>query len=536
MKPTLALRAFLLGSSLLAAASTANAATKTWSGTLSTSWGSGSAGGNWTNAAIPGSGDIARFNGATANLNTSLNAAFTIQALNITSLQTSAVNINTTITNSLTFNTTTAITVDAGDHKLTGTGTNSSDTSRDMVIAASSIFAINGTSSFEIAGRMFGSGSTSANHQKTGTGTLILSGNSGGSSGWNYGTFQVNEGVVRLTNSAGFGISGNNVTVASGAALEFTGVTVAQITGVSHTISGAGISGNGALRNVSGTTTIGTSANTGTITLGANTSIGADAGQLNIGLAIGDGINTYNLTKVGAGTVSLSGANTYGGTTTVSAGKLTTDSTGTINSTSGVTIGTASTAATSEFNYNSATALSQSVSFAASSTGGTLSGTGTITPAVTVTSGNTYTPGPKGAAGTQTLTGGITFNSGSIFDWDIDISGATETAHDTVNNSGGLAGSSAVFNIVLGTDGYTAAFWDTAQSWSNTFSTGTLASVFSSITGSGVIWDSGTSRGNVADQGYFTMSTNTLSWTAVPEPTSALAGLLLTAGLLRRRR
>jgi uncharacterized protein (TIGR03382 family) len=36
--------------------------------------------------------------------------------------------------------------------------------------------------------------------------------------------------------------------------------------------------------------------------------------------------------------------------------------------------------------------------------------------------------------------------------------------------------------------------------------------------------------------GSFSISGSTLTWTAVPEPTSALAGLLITAGLLRRRR
>jgi uncharacterized protein (TIGR03382 family) len=45
----------------------------------------------------------------------------------------------------------------------------------------------------------------------------------------------------------------------------------------------------------------------------------------------------------------------------------------------------------------------------------------------------------------------------------------------------------------------------------------------------------------VTGEGQFTFSnsSNTLIWTAysaIPEPTSALAGLLLTAGLLRRRR
>jgi autotransporter-associated beta strand protein len=235
-----------------------------------------------------------------------------------------------------------------------------------------------------------------------------------------------------------------------------------------------------------------------------------------------------SLLKSNSGTLTLSGTNTYTGDTLISGGTLKLDATGTINNTSGVSIGAG------EFSYNSATALTQAVSFSGSS--GTLSGTGTITPAVTVASNNTYTPGVKGAAGTQTLTGGVTFDSGSIFQWDIGTSGGSETGHDTVTNTGGLAGSAAVFNVVLGTGAYTDTFWDTAQSWSDVFSVGNLASVFSSITGTGVTWDSGTSRGNVTGEGYFTMATNTLSWTAVPEPTSALAGLLITAGLLRRRR
>jgi hypothetical protein len=58
-----------------------------------------------------------------------------------------------------------------------------------------------------------------------------------------------------------------------------------------------------------------------------------------------------------------------------------------------VTIGTASTAAITEFNYNSSTALTQSVSFAAGSTGGTLSGNSTINQAVNVMTGNTLAIG-----------------------------------------------------------------------------------------------------------------------------------------------
>ena len=57
------------------------------------------------------------------------------------------------------------------------------------------------------------------------------------------------------------------------------------------------------------------------------------------------------------------------------------------------------------------------------------------------------------------------------------------------------------------------------------------------MSGLGLTYDSGLGRGNVGTEGYFTFSgTSTLNWTAVPEPTSALAGILITAGLLRRRR
>jgi len=138
------------------------------------------------------------------------------------------------------------------------------------------------------------------------------------------------------------------------------------------------------------------------------------AGSGTLGLALGNATNNIiqitgtggitissiisgsgrNLTLQGGGTgvLTLSGANSYTGETTVSGGKLTV-STGSINGTSGVTIGTASTAAITEFNYNSSTALTQSVSFAAGSTGGTLSGNSTINQAVNVITGNTLAIG-----------------------------------------------------------------------------------------------------------------------------------------------
>jgi autotransporter-associated beta strand protein len=389
------------------------------------------------------------------------------------------------------------LTVDAGatgNKEILRTGTLFSD-----VNLTSSLDVIhNGSGTFTFGGQTIIKGLGGIN--KSGTGTLLLAG-----SNTYTGATTITAGTLFLGHATD--------TLSSSSAVTVDGATaVLSIAGNSDTVGAVSLKNGGSINGTGGTLT--------------GASYAVESGSVSAKLG-GAGIA---LTKTTAGTVTLSGANDYTGATNVNGGKLTIASTGTINTTSAVSIGAG------EFNYNSATALSQGVSF--SGTGGTLSGNGTITPAVTVTSNNTYTPGAKGAAGTQTLTGAVTFNSASIFDWDIGTSGATETGHDTVTNTGGFGGGSgaAVFNVVLGTGAYTDTFWDTAQSWSDVFSVGNLASVFSSITGPGVTWDSGTSRGNVADQGYFTMATNTLTWTAVPEPTSALAGLLLGAGLLRRRR
>jgi autotransporter-associated beta strand protein len=58
------------------------------------------------------------------------------------------------------------------------------------------------------------------------------------------------------------------------------------------------------------------------VTLGTNVAIDTFSGGLQIGGAIGDGGNGRGITKTGAGTLTLSGANTYSGTTAVGAGLL----------------------------------------------------------------------------------------------------------------------------------------------------------------------------------------------------------------------
>lgn len=322
MKPTPSLRRFLLASTFLVVAITANAQ-KTWEGSVDNLW---TTAGNWSPSGAPGAGADVIFDGTGANLNTTLNAPFTLNKITFTADQADAVTINTTHTaNRITFNPGNVLSVAAGDHKIAGTGDGSSATARDLVFTGTgtSTYSLNIASgaSFEIAGRIGAGGANqnTRNYTLAGGGTLIFSANNGGSGAWQLGNFLINEGLLRLAATNAAGHSGNKFTVASGAALELEGPSFGSGNGA-QTISGTGIGGTGAIRSLSGTNAFGTTSNTGSLTLAADSSIGVDADELSIGLAIGESGDSRALTKVGDGILVLGNANTYSGATTVSAG------------------------------------------------------------------------------------------------------------------------------------------------------------------------------------------------------------------------
>jgi len=91
-----------------------------------------------------------------------------------------------------------------------------------------------------------------------------------------------------------------------------------------------------ALENVSGDNTF-----NGAITLGSYIGISSLANTLTLGGAIGDSGSGYGITKLGAGTVVLSGTNGYTGTTTMSAGTL--ELQGSLSGTTAVTVSTGGT-------------------------------------------------------------------------------------------------------------------------------------------------------------------------------------------------
>ncbi|MEO5711845.1 MAG: autotransporter-associated beta strand repeat-containing protein, partial [Luteolibacter sp.] len=251
-----------------------------------------------------------------------------------------------------------------------------------------------------------------------------------------------------------------------------------------------------------------------TLTVGNNDATATFAGVIADNTS---GSGTVALTKTGAGTQTLAGTNTYTGATIINGGILAIS--GSI--TSAVTVNNA----------------------------GTLAGTGTIGGATTVKGGGTHAAGSSvGAVGTQIFSDNLTYASdtatSSIFAWDLNSS-STSSGFDkvtgavgktlTIDNSLAL---DPIFKIVIGTGAATGiadsgnTFWDSQQTWSTIFNGfGSIAGGFSNYQ---VVDSSGAAFSSV--RGSFSVTGTSVSWSAVPEPSAALGGLLLGAGLLRRRR
>ncbi len=431
-----------------------------------------------------------------------------------------------------------------GDQTGTGTSTLNIDSGGNMLITG----AGSNQRPFAVAN---GSGSSDA------TGVVNLSGGKltiaanqvdVGIGGNKLRTVRTSNGTVNINSGSTFEVLGASSTsnsiylgttrLESGGAAANAGTTQTGTVNInsggtfetSRTITRGAESGNTTVGNLNldgGTLRAGTADNSAWVSGLTQFALGSAGGTINtngrtmgIGMAIS---GAGELTKSGAGTLVLDSANTYLGGTAVTNGTLL------INNTVGSGTG----------------------SGAVSVSGGVLGGTGTISGAIGIGASGTLSPTAQASGGKLTV-GAATFAAGSIFDWDLTTADKTDPGAATSNfgNYGQLAATSAsgssVFNVTLlgggtGTDSYADAFWNTNKTWTNVFdATGLtdLTSLFSSFSGDGLVTSgSGSSIiGTAGGEGHFSFSSTSLNWTAVPEPTTALAGLLLGAGLLRRRR
>ena len=223
--------------------------------------------------------------------------------------------------------------------------------------ATAHALTVTGAGDTAINGAISGAGGLS----KTGSGTLTL----GGTAANTYaGVTAVNEGILRIGKSSALGTPGSSVTnggttVAAGATLELAGGSSGLDISSTETLSlnGAGVSGRGALRNVSGNNTwrgaitlagntIITSANSAnTLTLASTASISngarllsfAGAGDTLVAGVIGGGAG--GLSKTGAGTLTLNNTgNNYTGDTNVNEGTLKLGASGVISDRSALII------------------------------------------------------------------------------------------------------------------------------------------------------------------------------------------------------
>ncbi|MFZ9399826.1 MAG: beta strand repeat-containing protein, partial [Opitutales bacterium] len=139
------------------------------------------------------------------------------------------------------------------------------------------------------------------------TGILILNGDNSGAAGG-------------VTVSAGTTLRLGHANALGSGTFTLNGGTFDNTSGGALTLGGNGPQAWNAGFTFTGTHSLVTGS--GAVSLGASTQVTVTAGNLTVNGVIDDGLNTFNLDKAGAGTLTLGAANTYSGATTLNQGAL----------------------------------------------------------------------------------------------------------------------------------------------------------------------------------------------------------------------
>ena len=359
-------------------------------------------------------------------------------------------------------------------------GSNAQDISSQLVFQNSGSATLDTNGNSVSLASAIGS-SSSSSLTKSGTGTLTLN----AASTYTGGT-TVTAGTLAL---AGSGTMGSGTVTSSGGTIDLGGKSITNTLG---TLTGGGAVNNGTITNNSGTYAV-QSGSVGAVLAGSNV-----------------------LTKSGAGSVTLSAANTYTGLTTISAGTLVLASTGTIASSSGVNLGPSGSQGTLDL-----TAKSGGFSLGSSQT---LSGYGNVIMAAgqTLTVSGFLAPG--NSPGVIAISGNLAL-----------VSGATTTM-DLVDNT--LAAGTGFDQVAL--SGTTPSLTYAGTLTLNVSLTTTLGTyhLFTGFTSELGTFSAVNFVGAAGAAGTFNYTNGDLTLTTVPEPTTwaLLAFSLTTVMVLRRRR
>jgi fibronectin-binding autotransporter adhesin len=266
--------------------------------------------------------------------------------------------------------------------------------------SASTLTVGSDNTSTSYGGTLINGGSSSLGLDKLGTGTLTL----GGANTFS-GPTVVSAGTLKAAVATVGGATPTSGAFGVNSAVTLNGGASVNLNGLNETLGSlADNAGSG------GTVTSGT-AGAITLTTGGNNASTSFAGMIQ------NGSGTVSVIKVGSGAWTLSGANTYTGTTTINGGALFADNT------TGSATGTGPVVVSNS----------------------TFGGNGAVSSTILVENGSTLTPGVAGVGALGT--GALTFQGGSTFA--AAVSGSTNTS---VNVNGDVnLGSSAVLNITIGT-------------------------------------------------------------------------------------
>ncbi len=264
--------------------------------------------------------------------------------------------------------------------------------------------------------------------QKSGNNALVLTGANTYTGGTivSNGTLQIGNGTnlgslvgdVQLLNSAVLTIGNHGVTTTLAGVISGTGRLVNNSTNGILILTGDNTYTNDTT-NSAGTLQIGNGGTTGSI-VGNVLNAATIAFNRSDNVTFGGIISSLgSVRKLAANTLTVTGANTYTGTTTISGGTLSLTGNGSLASSSQVQVDPGAT-----FNVTGLTGGSNhdGTQFALAA-GQTLRGTGTMNGGVTVRDGSTLAAG--GSPGTLSVTGPVKFDPGSTLG--LQLNGSTDT-------------------------------------------------------------------------------------------------------------